>query len=121
MSPIVQKNKLQTPQCEYSNQLTYAASVLLTKITLMDKNAIKWAILDSGASSHFILSTTPCQNKAKSDHPLTIRLPNGDAVITSHICELDINEPPDASLVVHVLPGLHSHSLVSVVKLCNVG
>ena len=87
----------------------------------MDKNAIKWAILDSGASSHFILSTTPCQNKAKSDHPLTIRLPNGDAVITSHICELDINEPPDASLVVHVLPGLHSHSLVSVVKLCNVG
>ena len=78
-------------------------------------------ILDSGASSHFLLSTAPVLNKMVADRPLTVRLPNGDTVRSSHIDELDLPLLPRGEREAHVVPGLTSHSLVSVVKLCNAG
>ena len=88
---------------------------------MTDENHKKWAILDLGASSHFLLTETPAINKKIATSPLRIKLPNGKHVASSHTCELDIPELPTAARFAHIVPGLQSFSLVSVVKLCNAG
>ena len=54
------------------------------------KNLQDWAILDSGASSHFLLLTAPVVDKQIADVPLTLTLPNGDIASSSHIGELNL-------------------------------
>ena len=58
-------------------------------------------------------------NKRVADRPLTIKLPNGNTVRSSHVGELDLPLIPSGGRVAHVVPGLASHSFVSTVKLCN--
>ena len=60
-------------------------------------------------------------NKRIADRPLRVTLPNGDTISSSHVGELDLPLIPSGGRVAHDVPGLASHSLVSVVKLCNAG
>ena len=69
----------------------------------------------------FLLLTAPVFKKMVADRPLMVKLPNGDTVRLSHIVELDLPLLPRRGWETHIVPGLASHSLVSVVKLCNAG
>ena len=102
-------------------QYQYAAENLLREVQLTSENLRKWAILDSGAYSNFILSTTPLPNKNISDKPLKVRLTNGRTVCSSHIGTLPLTQLPMAAIIAHSIPGLASHYLISVVKLCDAG
>jgi hypothetical protein len=77
------------------------------------------AIVDSGCTGHFLLVNAPCLYKVKSRTPLTVRLPNGDTMESSHTAELDIPELNAAASEAHVFPGIFNHSLISVGKLCD--
>jgi hypothetical protein len=77
--------------------------------------------VDSGYTGHFILVTAPCLNKVKSRNPLTVRLPNGATVESSHTADLDIPELNAAASKAHVFPGMAHHSLISVGQLCDEG
>jgi hypothetical protein len=48
------------------------------------------AIVDSGCTGHFLLVTAQCLNKVKSLNPLTVHLPNGATMESSHTADLDI-------------------------------
>jgi hypothetical protein len=76
-------------------------------------------MVDSGCTGHFILVNAPCLNKVKSRTPLTVRLPNGATMDSSHTAELDIPELNAAASKAHVLPGMANHSLLSVGQLCD--
>ena len=67
------------------------------------------------------MSTAPVLNKMVGDRRLTVKLPNGDTVRSRHITELDLPLLSRGGREAHIVPGLASHSLVSVVKLCNAG
>ena len=97
------------------------ASALLQKVNLTAENEMDWAILDSGASSHFLLSSAPVHDKQVATAPLTIKLPNGATVKSSHTANIALPQLPPMARIAHIVPGLASHSLVSVVKLCNAG
>ena len=75
------------------------------------------AILDSVTSSHFILSTAPALNKEIADKPLIVRLTDIRTVCLSHIGTLPLTQLLIAARIVYIIPGLVSHSLMSVVKL----
>jgi hypothetical protein len=77
--------------------------------------------VDSGCTGHFILVNAPCLNKVKSRTPLTVRLPNGATMESSHTAELDIPELNAAASKAHVFPGMTHHSLLSVGQLCDEG
>jgi hypothetical protein len=77
--------------------------------------------VDSGCTGHFLLVNAPCLNKVKSPTPLTVRLPNGATMESSHTAELYIPELNAAASKVHVFPGMASHSLISVRNLCDKG
>jgi hypothetical protein len=53
-------------------------------------------------------------NKVKSRTPLTVRLPNGATMESSHTADLDIPELNAAASKSHVFTGIVNHSLLSV-------
>jgi hypothetical protein len=53
-------------------------------------------------------------NKVKSQTPLTVRLPNGANMESSHTAELNIPELNAAASIAHVFPVMFNHSLLSV-------
>jgi hypothetical protein len=59
--------------------------------------------------------------KVKSQTPLTVRLPNGATMESSHTAELDIPELNAAASKAHVFTGMANHSLFSVGQLCDEG
>jgi hypothetical protein len=79
------------------------------------------AIVDYGCTGHFLLVNAPCLNKVKYQTPLTVRLPNGATMESSHTADLNIPELNAAASKAHVLPGMANHSLLSVGQLCNEG
>jgi hypothetical protein len=79
------------------------------------------AIVDSGCTSHFLLVNAPCLNKVKSQNQLTVRLPNGATMESTHNAALDIPELNKAASIAIFFPGMANHSLISVGQLCNEG
>jgi hypothetical protein len=79
------------------------------------------AIVESGCTGHFLLVNASCLNKVKSKTPLTVRLPNGATMESSHTAELDNPELNAAASKAHVFPGMSNQSLLSVGQLCDEG
>jgi hypothetical protein len=77
--------------------------------------------VEYGCTGHFLLVNAPCLNKVKSRTPLTVRLPNGATLESSHTAELDIPELNAAASKAHVFPGMANHYLLSVGQLCDEG
>jgi hypothetical protein len=77
--------------------------------------------VDSGCTGNFLLVNVPCLNKVKSRTPLTVRLPNGATMESSHTAKLDIPELNAAASKAHVFPGMANHCLLSVGQLCDEG
>ena len=85
------------------------------------KSIKDWAILDSGATSHFLATTAPITNITPASKPLTVKLPDGACVSSTHTCKLTLPQVPTRAREGHIIPWLASYSLLSVVKLCNAG
>ena len=103
------------------DQHANATTKLLATIDINSKNIKEWAILDSGATSNFLVSDAPVTNIRPASNPLSVKIPSGQSVASTHTCELNLPNLPQNARMGHILPGLASHSLVSVVRLCNAG
>jgi hypothetical protein len=77
--------------------------------------------VDYGCTGHSLLVNAPCLNKVESRTPLTVRLPNGATMESSHTADLGIPELNAAASKAHVSPGMANHSLLSVGQLCDEG
>jgi hypothetical protein len=80
-----------------------------------------WAILDSSATSHFLTTAAPMTSMRPTNKSIITRLPNGERIHFTHTCTLDIPALPTSVRHAHIIPGLTSHSLISVITLCNAG
>ena len=78
------------------------------------KIAVDMAVADSGATCHFILSGTEVTNMKFSDNPLTINLPDGTQLKSTHTCEINVPWIPKSTRSVHIVPGMSHTSLVSI-------
>ena len=77
-----------------------AASVLLKTINTDADTIKRWAILDSGPTSHFLTTNAPATNILPTTTPIIAHLQNGARVHSTHTCTLDIPSP---------LPLIHSY------------
>jgi hypothetical protein len=78
-------------------------------------------IVDSGYTGHFLLVNAPCLSKVKSQNPLTVRLPNGATMESTHTSGLDIPELNKAASIANIFQEMANHYLISVGQLCNEG
>ena len=84
-------------------------------------NIHNWAILDSGATSHFLVTQAHAEDIVPALRVMQVRLPNGNLVTTSHTCSLKIPNLPTKAKLTHIVPGLDGFSLIFIVTLCNAG
>ena len=52
----------------------------LATININSSNIHTWAILDSGTTSHFLVTMSPKSSVSTANNPLRVALPNGDTV-----------------------------------------
>ncbi len=69
------------------------------------------AIADTGATSIFVVAGSPMTNIRPALDQLTINLPNGKTVHSTHIC----------NITGHIVPGLSMASLMGIRVLCKAG
>ena len=95
-------------------------NMLLSTFNVNRHNIREWAILDSGASSHFLCLDAPVTNKQIANDPITVIQPDGYTMTSTHDSDLDLPQLPRAARRCHILPAI-KQSLISVVKLCEAG
>ena len=93
----------------------------LSTVEINLKNIKEWAILDSGASIHLLVVGAPVTIKQVAVSPISVTLPGGDQVHSTHIGDLDMPQLPKSAREYHIIPDSASYSLISVVKLCEAG
>ena len=97
------------------------ASSMLATINFNLEDIKQWAILDSGATSHFLCTDAEAKDVRPTNDPITVTIPDGTKLTSTHTRELDLPNLPKAARTGHILPGMSAYSLISVVTLCNAG
>jgi hypothetical protein len=77
-------------------------------------------IADTGATSIFIMKGTLVKNLYRTSNPITISLPDGSKVTSTHICNITIPGLPTV-LTGHIVPGITIASLIGIQILCKAG
>jgi hypothetical protein len=63
--------------------------------------------------------TATVSNKKLATTPIQVTLPDGASIKSSHTCNLIIPQLPDTAKKAHVIPGLSTSSLLSVIQLVD--
>jgi hypothetical protein len=77
-------------------------------------------IADTGATTVLVMAEKPMQNVRIAPNPLTIKLPDGNTVRSTHICDVEIPGLPYV-LEGHIVPALNVASLIGIRILCKIG
>jgi hypothetical protein len=78
------------------------------------------AIANTGATSILIMAGTDVDNKCLVVKPLTINLPDGKQIQSTHVCDIQIPGLPTV-FTGHIVPSLTIASLIGIRPLCKVG
>ena len=81
----------------------------------------EYSISDSGATCHFLVEGARVTNLEVADNPISITIPNGKNMTSTHTCNLDIPWLPHHVTEAHIVPGLAHVSLISTRKFCEAG
>ena len=85
------------------------------------ENITKWAILDSGATSNFLMTDAHATHFDAIAKSIRVTLPDGSQISSTHQCLFDLLNLLHDARKAYVIPGLASHSLILIVTLCNAG
>jgi hypothetical protein len=77
--------------------------------------------LDSGATGNFLALDAPCVSKTKTLSPLSVTLPDGKIIQSTHTAILSLPGLPPSANKAHLFPSHFKHSLISVGHLCDHG
>ena len=82
---------------------------------------VHYAISDSEATGHFLVKGAPVVNKKKAINPVTITLPSGGTIQSTHTYNLNIPWLPHHVMEAHIVPGITHASLILTRKFCAAG
>ena len=68
------------------------------------KSIKDWAILDSGATSHFLATTAPITNITPASKPLKVKLTDGEFISSTHTFTLNLPQLPTRAREGHIIP-----------------
>jgi hypothetical protein len=78
------------------------------------------AIADTGATPFFLTKGALCQNKRRATNPITVKLPDGRKIKSTHMCNIVILGLPTV-LTGHIMPDMTTSSLFGIRILCKAG
>ena len=78
-------------------------------------------IADTGCTNHYVTLASPLILKKRPDpQPISVKMPNGQYITSTHIGELPIPNLPPSARTIRLFPSL-TDILVSIGQLCDVG
>ena len=98
------------PESTQKAQYSMAAKALLGTVDLDVHNIHNWAILDLGATSHFLVTAAPTCHKEIAQTPLKVQLPDGGHVTSTHTCNLDLPKFSIKAQLGHIINNHCDHS-----------
>ena len=90
-----------------------------SKPTLVLKTINNSAIADTGTTGNYLPINAPCIDKRVTNNPISICMPNGQLLQSTHTALLN-NQLPVEAREAHLFPGL-SKALISIGLLCDNG
>ena len=78
-------------------------------------------IADAGATGHFLQPGTPAKKIRPTNNPISISQTDGGKLESTHECDIDKIQLPQAARAAHIVPGLAHTSLVSINMLIDAG
>ena len=84
-------------------------------------NALHYTIFDSGSTGNFRIEGAPVVNKCVAINPVSVTLPTGKTIMSTHKCNLDIPWLPHKITEAHIVPGLSHSLLILTMTFCDVG
>ena len=78
------------------------------------------AIANTGATSIFVMAEAPAHNICLAKNPITISLPGGKQITSTHTCDFVIPGLPQ-TLIGHNVPEMKMASLIGIRILCKAG
>ena len=78
------------------------------------------AMADTGATFIFVMDGVDVANRGVATKPLTVNLPDGRKVKSTHACDINIPGLP-VTLTGHIIPDLKTALLIGICPLCKVG
>jgi hypothetical protein len=103
-------------QREQENEFTSEAYFDVSGI----KIGVDFAIVDAGATRHFLVPDAPIDDVRVSKEPLAIHMPQGGIIKSTYKGTLRLPWLPKKAQEAHGVPGLAHSSLVSIKVLCKV-
>lgn len=100
------------------NKLNQTLTTTTPNLTLVLKETL--GIADTGATGHFLTSSSHCLDKTPVTNGVVVHIPNGDTMKASHTALLDLPTLPVAATTAHVFQELTT-PLISVGQLCDNG
>ena len=100
----------------HSKREYYASNKILSTVDINMKSIKDWAIIYLGATSHFLVTTSPIKNITPESSPLNVKLPDGSCVSSTLTCTLNLTQLPTRAregLVYMCELMIHMHHLVS--------
>jgi hypothetical protein len=116
MANAIIKKQEKTPKREIpSNEVAYNVNA---RTQVRSK---RWAIADAGATGHFVMRGAPVINVKPTTSPIKITPPDGEFILSTHTCNLNIPWLPAFMTEAHIVPGMAHSSLISIKKFCDGG
>ena len=89
-----------------SKKYEYAAKSLLATVDINMQNVHECTILDSGATIHLLVIAAPTSDCQEAKNPLSVKLPDGARVSSTHTYTLAIPYLHAKARIAHIIPGL---------------
>jgi hypothetical protein len=101
-----------------SNTSNTAGSVPQHTLGMLDEPSL--AVANTGTTSFFLTKGAPCQNKRLAVNPVSMTLPDGQKIMSTHVCNIIILGLPTV-LTGHIMPDRTTASLFGIRVLCKAG
>ena len=121
ISKITSRNVNKSSSPPIAQKYQFVVNTLAKGVHIDMGTIRKWAVLDSGATGNFPMTNVHAYAVEPTKEPISVTLPDGNKVQSTHQCVLDLPQLPTEARKGHNIPGLTSNSLMSVVVLGNVG
>ena len=79
------------------------------------------ALLDSGATDHFIALHSNVDKTWPTTNKINVVIPDGQRMSSTKECNIDWPALPQKARTGNIIPALQTYTLISVVKLCDAG
>jgi hypothetical protein len=110
---------MSVPLTTYHNKNKFSVATNNPAIASSPPHFPTIAIANTGCTGHYLSTDIAHINSTPANPGISVTLPDGSTIVSSHVTELNIPDLPLEARIAHIFPNLSSGSLISIGQLCD--